>query len=302
MTRPLRYDDAFVNILKEKMFEKFLGLFTVKVQSTTFFQMYNLQKGLLISSLYDIIYGIIITILLFTNYNNNKTNTTFLMESSLGVLSIFFGLIGLDSALNLKKVNSYVYKNWRIINTMLFILLEIGNHFRFICFYSESYHIDMSCSTFERGLFFLLIVIWNGYITKIAWSFFIRLDQSHDLLIIHGKYLEKMLSEENFKFDANKKYVPPYEGADTKLLVHKAGSDANMNDNKSDDGMKRNNELGKNKINIDTGSSNNTKSNPKPDNKSFGGKTNDFRLFKNESQITTGGNIRDSLKKDIKEN
>jgi hypothetical protein len=223
------------------------------------------------------------------------------MESSLGVLSIFFGLIGLDSALNLKKINSYVYKNWRIINTILFILLEIGNHFRFICFYSENYHLNMTCGAFERGLFFLLIIIWNVYISKIAWSFFIRLDQSHDLLIIHGKYLEKMLSEENFKFDANKKYVPPYEGTDTKLLINKPGSDTNINDDKSDDGYKRNNELGKNKINIDTGSSNNPRSNNK-DTKYFGGKTNDFRLFKNESQITTGGNIRDSLKKDVKEN
>ena len=31
MTRPLRYDDAFINILKEKMHDKFLNIFTLKV-------------------------------------------------------------------------------------------------------------------------------------------------------------------------------------------------------------------------------------------------------------------------------
>lgn len=309
MTRPLRYDDAFTNILKEKMFDKILGLFTIKVQSTTFFQKYNLQKGLLIASLYDLVFGIIITILLFNNYHHNEGNTTFLLESSLGVLSIFFGLIGLDSALNLKKVNAVVYKNWRIAFTFLYIVIEIGNHFRFICFYSESYHLNMTCSGFERGLFFLILVIWNCYITKIAWSFFIRLDQSHDLLIIHGKYLEKMLSEENFKTDISKKYTPPSEN---KIILDNYNNNSNVSNSNID--INKKGSAGGIYSNNNSGAYNKSNTNYKIDLKNDNDTSNkgskngdlgvnkDFRLFTKESQITSGGNIRDSLNNDLKNN
>ena len=54
MTRPLKYDDQFKSIINEKINDKFLYLFNIKVQSTAFCKMLNLQKSLLISSLIDI--------------------------------------------------------------------------------------------------------------------------------------------------------------------------------------------------------------------------------------------------------
>ncbi len=46
------------------------------------------------------------------------------------------------------------------------------------------------------------------YFTKIAWSFCIRINKNHELLIIHGKYLERMLVDEGHKV-SEKKYIPP---------------------------------------------------------------------------------------------
>lgn len=203
MTRPLRYDDAFVNILKDKMHDKFLGVINLKVQSTSFCQKFNLQKGLLLTALFDITYGIIFTTFFCKNMHTYRGNTHFLLQGALSVLSIFFGLIGLDCALNLKKSHSAVYKNWRISMTFLFIFIEIANSFKNICFYTSE------CTSIIRGIYFVLFVIISSYITKISWSFNIRLEQSHELLIIHGKYLEKMLNEEIVKYDASKKYHPP---------------------------------------------------------------------------------------------
>lgn len=205
MTRPLRYDDAFNNILKEKMHEKFLNMLNLKVQSTTFCQKLNLQKGLFISALWEIIYGCVIFVYFLNHYHRHIRNSIFIAENILCIISLFFGILGTDAAINLKKLNSRIYKNWRILFTFLYFVIEIGNHFTFPC------NFDRDCTTIEKTLFFILFILWNCYITKISWSFSVRLEQSHELLIIHGRYLEKMLGEESYKLHDNKKYTPPGE-------------------------------------------------------------------------------------------
>lgn len=272
MTRPLRYDDAFINILREKMHDKFLGMLTLKVQSTTFFQKLNLQKGLLVSSLLDITYGIIILILFVQNFNYYKSNS-FVLENTIGILCLFFGLIGVDSALNLKKTHSFVYKNWRIAFTFLYVMTEIGNSFNFICFYTQDEDApgQESCGWLLKAVYFLFIVTLSGYLTKIAWSFYVRLDQSHDLLIIHGKYLETMLNEDNVKYEVSKKYIPP-----NKL------DKSSLTDKNSKIFISRENEIPKAPTEITA--------------------DGNFRLFNNENQVTSGGNIRESLTRSLKNN
>ena len=49
---------------------------------------------------------------------------------------------------------------------------------------------------FHSGLSFGIFII-NIYATKIAWSFNTRLQKGQDLLVIHGKYLDQMMSFEN---------------------------------------------------------------------------------------------------------
>ena len=44
-----------------------------------------------------------------------------------------------------------------------------------------------------------MILIINLYFTKISWSFNTRLQRGQELLVIHGKYLEQMISNENQK-------------------------------------------------------------------------------------------------------
>lgn len=78
------------------------------------------------------------------------------------------------------------------------------NNFSFCCYYtegeiSENFKLNMNCSIVERLVFNIVLLSWNIYITKIAWSFNIRLEQSHDLLIIHGGYLEKLLEMLNLR-------------------------------------------------------------------------------------------------------
>lgn len=278
MTRPLIYDDMFINILKDKMQEKFLGLFKVKVQSTSFCKRLNLQKGLLICSILDIIYGIIIFSLFFSYFEYNKNNLTFLIESSLGILCLFFGIIGLDAALNLKKINSLIYKNWRITFSILYSLIEISNNFNYICLLntdisinddSNLNRVNPKCSGPIKLLYYLIIVLISGYITKISWSFYIRLEQSHDLLVIHGYYLEKMLHDDKAKTDKAQKYVAPSVDLNKKETVASAGIGLNKEGKEG---------------------------------KEFNSSSKEFTLFKNEKQLTNTGNLRDSLKRDVKEN
>lgn len=199
MTRPLKYDDSFTSILNQKLHDKFLNFLDIKVQSTAFYKKLNLQFSIVICSLWDIIFGF--TIFLHS-FNNNYLNVLHFIENFLFMIGTFFGILGLDAASNLRKLNAQIYKKWRIFITFIIPILEIFNNFSFICNYSDD------CSGFI--IFFLLVILFfvNIYLTKIAWSFSIRLEKGHELLVIHGKYLEKMLLDESYKLNDVKKYVP----------------------------------------------------------------------------------------------
>ena len=58
-------------------------------------------------------------------------------------------------------------------------------------------------------IFLAIYIAINIYWTKITWSFYIRLVKGHEILIIHGKYLEKMMNDESYKISDVKKYAPP---------------------------------------------------------------------------------------------
>jgi hypothetical protein len=202
-----------MNIINEKIHDKFLNLFTIKVQSTAFCQKLNLQRSLMITSIWDITLGIIIIFLFFDSVVASEENFLFFVENFILIIGICFGFVGIDSATNLRKVNTKVYKNWRVFITFFFPFLELINNFSFLCFYSES------CSKLSSVLFNIILFLINLYFTKIAWSFYIRLDKNHELLIIHGKYLEKMINDESYKLSDVKKYVPPEQSPLSKVNI-----------------------------------------------------------------------------------
>ena len=111
MTRPLRYDDSFMNIINDKIHEKFLNIFNIKVQSTAFCQKMNLQRSILITSLWDILIGIIMIFAFFNSVKEMYQNLIFFLENFLLIIGLFFGFVGIDSSTNLKKVNTKVYKS-----------------------------------------------------------------------------------------------------------------------------------------------------------------------------------------------
>ena len=54
------------------------------------------------------------------------------------------------------------------------------------------------------------LIIVHLYLCRISWSFNTSLKLGQELLIIHGKYLEQMLSNENLKnIGTTNKYSPP---------------------------------------------------------------------------------------------
>jgi len=59
MTRPLKYDDSFINILTHKIHDKFLYCIPLKVQSTAFFRKYSLLQALLLIGIFDLIVGLV---------------------------------------------------------------------------------------------------------------------------------------------------------------------------------------------------------------------------------------------------
>jgi hypothetical protein len=212
MARPLRYDDQFTNIINEKIHDKFLHFFNVKVQSTAFSQRLNLQKSLLITSIWDIFIGVIFIFAFFDSVKEMQDDILFFIENFILMIGIFFGLVGLDSATNLRKTNTRVYKNWRIFLTFSFPLLELINNFSFLCHYFSD------CSRIRNLIIITIFFLINLYFVKIAWSFYIRLSKGHELLIIHGKYLEKMMNDESYKLNDVKRYVPPEQLMGSKLI------------------------------------------------------------------------------------
>jgi hypothetical protein len=222
MTRPLRYDDSFTTIINEKIHDKFLNIFTIKVQSTAFCQKLNLQRSLMITSLWDISFGFIIFLSFLKSINLTQENFLFFIESFILIVGMCFGFVGVDSATNLKKLNTKVYKNWRIFITFAFPVLELIHNFRFLCNYTSE------CSKGENVIFVIIITALNLYFTKIAWSFYIRLEKNHELLIIHGKYLEKMINDESYKLNDVKKYVPPEQLMQQKISPHHSNQDSEL--------------------------------------------------------------------------
>jgi hypothetical protein len=203
MTRPLRYDDSFTSIINEKVHEKFLFFFNVKVQSTAFQQKLNLQRSLIIVSLIDLFVGIFISFTFFKSIKQSYESTIFFLQNFILMISFCFSCVGLDAATNLKSYNARIYKNWRFFITFAFPALETINNFNFLHLY------DIDYETFDGLIFTVVYMFINLYFSKIAWSFNIRLLKGHELLIIHGRYLEKMMNDESYKLKDLKKYVPP---------------------------------------------------------------------------------------------
>ena len=222
MTRPLRYDDSFTSIINEKIHDKFLYCLNIKVQSTAFCQKLNLQRSLMVSSLYDIAFGVIILLYYMRNIAQFSDSHIIFLENFMLISGIAFGFVGLDSAANLRKINTRIYKIWRIFITFLIPLIEIFNNLSFFCSMSGK------CNKLFNLLFTIVIFLINIYLTRIAWSFSIRLNKNHELLIIHGKYLEKMMNEESYKINALRKYVPPEISSTNKQILPEMSYDNEM--------------------------------------------------------------------------
>jgi len=203
MTRPLRYDDSFMTIINEKIHDKFLNIFNIKVQSTAFLQKLNLQRSLMVASLYDIFFGIFVLIYYFRTISKFSDSFIIFLENFLLISGIGFGFVGLDSAANLRKINTKIYKYWRIFITFFIPFIELINNFSFFCSLADD------CNKFYNFIITIFVFVINIYFTRIAWSFYIRLIRNHELLIIHGKYLERMINEESYKMNDLRKYVPP---------------------------------------------------------------------------------------------
>jgi len=176
-----------MSIVSEKLHDKFLNIFTIKVQSTAFCQKVNLKQSLFIISLIDFFIGLIIFLLFFRILDlNPDEGVIYIIENLMLILGMVFGLVGMDASTNLKKKNASIYKLWRILITFLIPIFEL------------------------RYLGFTIVLFpINIYFTKISWSFCVRLDRGHELLIIHGKYLEKMMNDEQIKMTDLRNYIPP---------------------------------------------------------------------------------------------
>lgn len=227
MTRPLRYDDCFIGILNEKLHDKFLNIFNIKVQSTAFCQKFNLQQSLFFVSILDLSIGVLVFLYLLETYVTASLSTSysFVFENILLSIGIIYGIIGIDSSVNLKKSSARAYKYWRIVITFLLPIIELINTFSKICYFS------FDCNSWRYLLctFFLLFV--NIYFTKIAWSFSIRIEKNHELLIIHGKYLEKMMNEEQIKLNDLRKYIPPEITTKEVELINLVKNKFDLNEN-----------------------------------------------------------------------
>lgn len=203
MARPLRFDDQFATAINDKLNEKFLNLITIKVPKTSFYKTLSLQSSLIVCSSLDLIIGLIVFLFLFDIMDKREENLLFFLENILLIFGMFFGIIGIDSAINLKKTNSILYKFWRIFITFSIFSIEfyhiITENF---CFYSNR------CNRVYFGSLSFLYILINFYMIKITWSFCIRIDKNQVLLIIHGKHLEKMLTDDNYVIKDYNKYIP----------------------------------------------------------------------------------------------
>ena len=182
MSRPLIYDDQFKALLKSEMKEKFFFCIPMKVQSSAFYKSLSLQNSIRICSIYDFICGFFI----FFCGNNSFWEIFFI------ILFFGFGSFSIENSIRISKSYSKYYYFWRIFVTLFIPIIE------FIHFKKENKCYYTKCPTFifYSGLSFGIFII-NIYATKIAWSYYMRLQKGEDLLVIHGKYLDEMMSNEN---------------------------------------------------------------------------------------------------------
>lgn len=202
MARPLKYDQQFTLILEEKLHDRFLNIFNLKVQSTAFCQKLNLQRSLVLASVYDIIVGMIFVVHTYKLLYKGATNYLQLFKDSMYALGLIFGILGFDCGIHLKKQNSLVYKHWRIFITFIIPILEVIYAKEFPC------PIGSDCNNRLTYFYVILYFVFNLYLCKIVWSFNLRLKHGHELLIIHGKYLEEMLRNDNVRLEKIN-YQPP---------------------------------------------------------------------------------------------
>jgi len=184
MSRPLIYDDQFTSLVHSNIKQNIFFCFPIKVQSTAFYQSMSLQNAIRICSIYDFIFGFFILYCAYPNFS--------ILEFILMFLSIIFGVISMGMSNNFNKRYSKYYYYWRITITFLIPIIEFFEYnSNKICYYT-------TCNkfTFYFGISIGLTII-HFYLTKIAWSFSMRLLLGQELLIIHGKYLELMLNKEN---------------------------------------------------------------------------------------------------------
>jgi len=203
MARPLRFDEQFATAINEQIDEKFLNLITIKVPKTAFYKNLSLQTSLIICSTLDITIGLTVFYFLFEEITAQQEDFLFFIENIFLIFGICFGILGIDSAVNLKKTNSYTYKYWKIFITLSILSIEI---FRMI---TENFcYFSLECS---RELFLtstMIYLVINIYMIKISWSFCVRIEKNHVLLIIHGKHLEKILSDDNYVIKDYNKFIP----------------------------------------------------------------------------------------------
>lgn len=211
MSRPLKYDDQFKSIIREKIHDKFLYCINLKVQSTAFYKMLNLQYSLIISSLYDIIIGILALALFLNTLKFAQENFSYFIEVFILMIGILFGILGINTATNLNKKYSKIYLIWKSVITFSLLFFEI--------FYNFSVFGQLVSNWFAQLFLLCLFTFIHLYLMRLSWSFYVRLIRGHELLIIHGKYLESMmLEEERSKYHPMQtsidegtigKYVPP---------------------------------------------------------------------------------------------
>ena len=182
MSRPLIYDDQFKSLIKSDVKEKFFFCIPMKVQSSAFYKSLSLQDSIRICSIYDFICGFFI---LFCGSSSFWEILFIIFFFTIGVLS-------LNNSMNISKNFAKYYYYWRVFVTFFIPIKEFVNYNNEkMCYYSK-------CPTFlyYSGLSFGILII-NVYAAKIAWSFSSRLQKGQDLLVIHGKNLEQMMSFEN---------------------------------------------------------------------------------------------------------
>jgi hypothetical protein len=203
MARPLRYDDQFISIVNDRIFIDFLCIFRVKAQSTCFYKSMNLQHGLIVCGIYDLIVGSLV--LFYFNYLTSLITNNFLdkIENGSIVAGILFSFMAFEGAINLKKKLVYYYKLYRNFITFFIPLCEIYFSPSGVCFY-------LPCDFFTLLSLMFIYLLVNLYLNKIVSSFYARLLVNQELLIIHGKHLEKMMEQETYKIYTNaSKYIPP---------------------------------------------------------------------------------------------